>query len=108
MITDRIEAVFAVQQRTRKVRKAEGGKERIARLQKLRTTIVEHIPAIEQALFEDMRRSPNGGQEGEIPSVLAEIDAAISELADWMMPKPVATSPNFRMARLISSTNPAA
>lgn len=99
MVTERIESVFAAQRRTRKMRKAEGSSERIARLQKLRETIVSHIPAIEQALFEDLRRAPSGGTEGEIPSVLAEIDAAISELDDWMSPKPVPTSPQFQGCR---------
>lgn len=96
MVTERIEAVFAAQRSTRRARKAEGSAERIARLQRLRDVIVKHIPAIEQALFEDLRRSPNGGKEGEIPAVLAEIDATISALDDWMSPKPVPTSPPFQ------------
>src|SRR5690554_3908229 len=94
-LNERIERVFALQRATRVARKAEGAVQRIARLEKLKDVIIRSIPDIEQAMYQDLRKAPNGGKSGEIPAVLEEIEIAKKNLEAWMAPHPVETSPHF-------------
>lgn len=91
-INHRIERLFALQRATRVARKQEGAEIRGVKLARLKDAIVARIPQIEQALYEDLRKAPNGGKGGEIASVLGEIGTAIAYLEQWMAPKPVAQS----------------
>lgn len=91
-INQRIKRLFALQRASRAIRKQEGAQDRKARLVRLKDAIVARIPQIEQALYEDLRKSPNGGKSGEISSVLGDISTAIAYLDQWMAPKPVAQS----------------
>ncbi|MCE4071506.1 MULTISPECIES: aldehyde dehydrogenase family protein [Pseudomonas] len=95
-MSSNIESIFARQRATREERKAEDASARAARLKRLREVIVTRIDDIEQALHADLRRTPNGGKEGEIPTVLAEIDNNIAHLEQWMAPQAVPTSPHFQ------------
>lgn len=95
-MSSNIESIFARQRATREERKAEDASARAARLKRLREVIVMRIDDIEQALHADLRRTPNGGKEGEIPTVLAEIDNNIAHLEQWMAPQAVPTSPHFQ------------
>lgn len=88
-----IEKTFTSQRQTRRARRDETVDLRKARLLRLREVIVAHIDDIEQALFEDLRKTPTGGKSGEIASVLGDIDTAVAQLADWMAVKPVPSSP---------------
>ncbi|MVV48834.1 aldehyde dehydrogenase family protein [Pseudomonas sp. PB120] len=88
-----IENTFTSQRQTRRARRDETVDLRKARLLRLREVIVAHIDDIEQALFEDLRKTPTGGKSGEIASVLGDIDTAVAHLADWMAVKPVPSSP---------------
>ncbi|MBV7477594.1 aldehyde dehydrogenase family protein [Pseudomonas sp. PDM31] len=91
-INHRIERLFALQRASRVARKQEGADVRTAKLARLKDAIVARIPQIEQALYEDLRKTPNGGKGGEIASVLGELTTAIAHLEHWMAPKPVAQS----------------
>ena len=91
-ITAHIDRVFALQRASKTLRKAENAERRVARLAALRDAIVARIPQIEQALYDDLRKAPNGGKGGEIAAVLGEVATAIEQLEHWMAPKPVAQS----------------
>jgi aldehyde dehydrogenase (NAD+) len=89
---DRIERLFAIQRASRVALKQETADVRKARLASLSEAIVARIPQIEQALYDDLRKTPNGGKGGEIASVLGEIATAIAQLEQWMARKPVEQS----------------
>lgn len=88
----KIDAVFQQQRLSRRARKLENSQQRAQRLGRLRDVILAHIDDIEQALFDDLRKTPNGGKGGEIASVLADIDTAITYLEQWMADVPVPSS----------------
>ncbi|QRK12122.1 aldehyde dehydrogenase family protein [Archangium violaceum] len=66
-------------------------KERIARLRKLRDTIVQRREALYQALHADFRKPAAEVENSEVLMVLMEIDHAIKHLAKWMKPRKVGT-----------------
>jgi aldehyde dehydrogenase (NAD+) len=66
-------------------------RERIARLQKLRRTIVERREALYQAIHADFRKPSAEVETTELLLVLAELDHAIKHLGRWMKPRKVAT-----------------
>jgi aldehyde dehydrogenase (NAD+) len=66
-------------------------KERIAKLEKLRRTIVERREAIYQALHADFRKPAAEVESSEILMVLGELDHAVKHLAKWMKPRKVGT-----------------
>lgn len=90
-----IAALFASQRGNRVALKRRTADERIARLQALRAAIVAHTDEIDQALHNDLRKALAGARQGEITSVLAEIDTACAELAGWMAPEPIEPSAHF-------------
>jgi aldehyde dehydrogenase (NAD+) len=66
-------------------------RERIARLQKLRRTIVERREALYQAIHADFRKPAAEVETTELLLVLAEIDHAIKHVGKWMKPRKVGT-----------------
>lgn len=92
---DKIAAVFAAQRANRFRLKQSSASERIARLEKLRDAIVARADAIDEALHLDLRKTRAGAMNGEVTSVLAEIDAAIDGLPQWMEPDPIEPSTHF-------------
>jgi len=66
-------------------------KERIARLEKLRRTIIERREALYQAIHADFRKPSAEVETTEVLMVLSELDHTIKHLAKWMKPRKVGT-----------------
>ncbi|MGZ3460023.1 MAG: aldehyde dehydrogenase family protein [Archangium sp.] len=66
-------------------------KERIARLQKLRRTLVERREALYQAIHADFRKPAAEVETSEMLLVLMELDHAIKHLGRWMKPRKAGT-----------------
>ncbi len=69
---------------------------RIAQLKRFKAAIVANKELIEQALWQDLHKSPEEAYLTEIALVLGEIDYQIKHLKRWARPKRVAT-PLFMM-----------
>ena len=91
-----IDRIFALQRSNRINLKKSTAEQRIARIKKLRDTILAHTDEIDEALFIDLRKERLGLNHYEIQSVLSEIDDAINGLAEWMKPQEVEPSPHFK------------
>jgi aldehyde dehydrogenase (NAD+) len=61
-------------------------------LQKLQQAILEHDPAIHQALHADLRKSPEEAYGSETGLVLSEIRHTLAHLKKWMRPRSVRTN----------------
>ena len=68
-----------------------GAKERIARLRKLRATLVERREALYQAIHQDFRKPAAEVESSEMLIALVELDHAIKHLGKWMKPRKVST-----------------
>jgi aldehyde dehydrogenase (NAD+) len=66
-------------------------KERIARLKKLRGTLVERREALYQAIHQDFRKPAAEVESSEMLITLGELDHAIKHLGKWMKPRKVGT-----------------
>lgn len=64
---------------------------RIEQLKKLRQAIVENEAKIEQALYNDLRKSKFEAHGTEIGIVMAEIDHTLSNIRSWAKPQKVGT-----------------
>ncbi|PTL79912.1 aldehyde dehydrogenase family protein [Vitiosangium sp. GDMCC 1.1324] len=64
-------------------------RERIERLRKLRTTIIERREALYQAIHADFRKPAAEVESSEMLLVLMELDHAIKHLGRWMKPRKV-------------------
>lgn len=64
---------------------------RIAQLKRFKATIVANKKLIEQALWQDLHKSPEEAYLTEIALVLGEIDYHIKHLKRWSRPKRVST-----------------
>ncbi len=64
---------------------------RLAQLRKLKQTILQNQVKIEQALWEDLHKSPEEAYLTEISIVTSEIDNHIRHLKKWARPKKVST-----------------
>ncbi|MDD5601988.1 MAG: aldehyde dehydrogenase [Candidatus Izemoplasmatales bacterium] len=60
---------------------------RIAMLKRLKAVVVAHIPAINQALMEDLNKGEAEAYLSEIGIVLSELSATINALPRWIRPK---------------------
>ena len=77
---DRIEQLFRKQRANQAAIKRTTAADRIAKLARLRTAIIEHEPAIRKAMFDDFRKSPTEVDLTEIYPSLVEIKDAIGSL----------------------------
>lgn len=68
-----------------------GARERIARLKKLRATLVERREALYQAIHQDFRKPAAEVESSEMLIALVELDHAIKNLGKWMKPRKVGT-----------------
>jgi aldehyde dehydrogenase (NAD+) len=66
-------------------------KERIAKLEKLRRTIVERREGLYQAIHADFRKPASEVETTEMLMVLTEIDHTLKNLGKWMKPRKVGT-----------------
>jgi aldehyde dehydrogenase (NAD+) len=61
-------------------------------LQKLKRSILAHEQELYQSLYADLKKSPEESWVTEIGMVIAEINAAIKHLQNWMRPERVPTN----------------
>ena len=66
-------------------------KERVARLRKLRDTLVQRREALYQALYADFRKPAAEVESTEVLVVLMELDHALKHVTQWMKPRRVPT-----------------
>ncbi|MFC8898315.1 aldehyde dehydrogenase family protein [Streptomyces cinereoruber] len=67
-------------------------------LHALRRLLKDHTPAIEEALYDDLRKGRTESHLTEIGGVLAEVEHALRHLDRWMRPRRVAVSLNIEPA----------
>ncbi|MFF6834361.1 MULTISPECIES: aldehyde dehydrogenase family protein [unclassified Streptomyces] len=67
-------------------------------LHALRRLLRDHTPAIEEALYDDLRKGRTESHLTEIGGVLAEIEHALRHLDRWMRPRRVAVPLNIKPA----------
>ncbi|MEV7489693.1 aldehyde dehydrogenase family protein [Streptomyces sp. ARC12] len=67
-------------------------------LRALRRLLTDHAPAIEEALYDDLRKGRTESHLTEIGGVLAEIEHALRHLDRWMRPQRVAVPMNLKPA----------
>ena len=65
---------------------------RIEQLKKLKKRILAHEKEIYDALYTDLKKSPEESWVTEIGLVIAELNVAIKNLHQWMEPEPVSTN----------------
>ncbi|MFE2992329.1 hypothetical protein [Streptomyces sp. NPDC059262] len=75
-------------------------------LRGLRSFLTNHTRAIEEALYDDLRKGRTESHLTEIGGVLAEIDHALRHLERWMKPRRAAVPMNMNRQRLASIPNP--
>lgn len=61
-------------------------------LLKLKTAIVAHSDALQEALYQDLKKSPEESWVTETGFLLSEISNAIRHLSNWMKPEKVSTN----------------
>lgn len=61
-------------------------------LQKLRKAVLRHETELHQALYTDLKKSPEEAWVTETGFLLSEINATLKHLKQWMQPKPVGTN----------------
>jgi aldehyde dehydrogenase (NAD+) len=61
-------------------------------LRKLKQTILDHEKELYQALYDDLKKSPEESWVTELGLVIAEINIAVRQLENWMRPERVATN----------------
>jgi aldehyde dehydrogenase (NAD+) len=61
-------------------------------LQKLRKAVLQHETELHQALYTDLKKSPEEAWVTETGFLLSEINATLKHLKQWMQPKPVGTN----------------
>ncbi|MER6677440.1 aldehyde dehydrogenase family protein [Streptomyces sp. NPDC000983] len=67
-------------------------------LRALRRLLLDHTPAIEEALYDDLRKGRTESHLTEIGQVLTEIEHALRHLDRWMRPRRVAVPLNIKPA----------
>ncbi|WP_048032895.1 aldehyde dehydrogenase family protein [Brevibacillus brevis] len=90
-VTEQIQQVFELQKKQQHVAKGTSAAERIQKLQKLKTAIRTHTPAILQALQQDLEKPSFEAVTTEVLGVIQEIDRFIANLEQWMQPVEVDT-----------------
>lgn len=80
--------VFSLQQAHRWMVAQGTARDRIARLDRLRTAIVAHREAACEAMWQDFRKPAPEAQLTEIQPTLIELGHVRSHLAEWMQPAP--------------------
>jgi aldehyde dehydrogenase (NAD+) len=94
-----IEQVFAAQQKNKYHLRLTSAKDRIKKLDKLKSAIKEHEEEIYQALADDLRKSRFESALVELIFIYTEIDFAIKHLNAWMRPRRAGKSIVNIMAR---------
>lgn len=92
-----LHSVFELQSRNQWEVRKSSAEQRIERLKSLRAAIEANAQAVKDALYADLRKGEDGAQS-ELDACYHEIDDAIANLAEWMKPVTVKTSPAFAEA----------
>jgi aldehyde dehydrogenase (NAD+) len=95
---DDIQRVFELQRTSKWKLKHSSCAERKERLEHLRKAVLQNEGAILQALICDLRK-PAAEAAGEVSSVIADIDDALTHLDEWMKSVVVQPAPHFAGAQ---------
>lgn len=87
-----ITRIFKLQQKQKSLPGLSDCNERLIKLKKLETVILEHRADIEKALFNDLAKNPYEANYSEIFGTLSEIRYFIKKLPKWMRDKKVPNS----------------
>lgn len=93
-----IQRLFAAQSAQQWHTRQSTAATRCARLQALKETLQRSEDAVCAALYADLRK-PRRAAKNDLHICYAELDQAIAELAQWMQPRTVPTSPLFAAGR---------
>ena len=80
----RIDRVFALQRHSRWVAKASTASERLAKLERLKQSLLAHATAVNKALWTDLARPPEQPASLEVGVLLADLEHTIANLRHWM------------------------
>ena len=61
-------------------------------LTRLKLAVIEHAPQLQEALYTDLKKSPEESWVTETGFLLSEISNALNNIANWMKPKRVGTN----------------
>lgn len=86
-----ISRIYEAQKKNRWNISKTTAKERIQKLKKLKTALLEQRPKLQNALFEDFQKNAAEADLTEIYPVIAEINHTIKHLSRWMKPTSVKT-----------------
>lgn len=92
---EEIAAVFARQRAHQWTVRRTTAAERVAKLQRLKRSIVSHREAILDAMHADFRKNRSEAELSEIQLVLTELNEAIARTPAWMKPVAVRTPPHL-------------
>ena len=93
-----INHVFKLQSSHQWLMKRSTADERLARLKRLKSVIQSREQEVRDALYADLRKSAEAS-EAEISGTYTDIDDAIDNLADWMQPVDIQSSPGMEHTR---------
>lgn len=94
----KINRIFQLQSKHQWLVKRSTAEQRIAKLERLKSAIQSREEAIRAALYADLRKAPEGSA-AEISGCYADIDDAIANLAQWMAPVDIESSPGLEHAQ---------
>src|SRR5262245_31353718 len=83
--------IYEAQQSNRWRISHTSGQDRVAKLKKLRSAIFGHLSELQQALYNDFKKSPAEVNLTETFLVVSELNDAIRHLPQWMKPQRVKT-----------------
>ncbi|WP_246797175.1 aldehyde dehydrogenase family protein [Burkholderia perseverans] len=86
MSQNEIKRVFTLQKKNQRKIKATTADERIRTLVRLKDALIKYRPEVNAALAADLGRKQPDDARGEIGLVVAGIDHAVANLAEWMKP----------------------
>ncbi len=89
--TQSIEQVFELQRKNAQKYKNTTASERIAKLKAIKKLIIKHREGLQEAIYQDFKKSPVDTDLTEILPILSSISHIVSHLSGWMKPKRVAT-----------------
>ena len=84
-------SLFEAQRRRAPQMAATTAQERIARLKRIQTWVMDHLADIEKAMYDDFRKPSAEVLMGEVYSLNGEIKHAVKHLKSWMKPQRVPT-----------------
>jgi aldehyde dehydrogenase (NAD+) len=93
-----LQRIFALQREHKWIAKRSSAEDRRKKLLRLREVVQRHSEEVCRALHGDLRKPP-AEAEGEVASVLMDIDDALAHLEEWMSPTEITPAAHFPGAK---------